>query len=79
MYTLYLAAILSANLALVNILPIPPFDGGRILMILLKSVAGERVSVRAEQLTYVVGFVCLMAFLVWISYFDVARFLGGGS
>jgi len=78
-YTLYLAAILSANLALVNILPIPPFDGGRILMIVLKSVAGERVSVRAERLTYFIGFVFLMTFLVWISYFDVARFLSGGS
>ena len=78
-YTLYLAGILSANLALVNILPIPPFDGGRILMLMLKSVAGDRVSVRAEQLTYIVGFVFLMTFLVWISYFDVARFFGGGS
>lgn len=78
-YTLYLAAILSANLALVNILPIPPFDGGRILMIALKAVSGDRVSVRAEQLTYIVGFVFFMTFLVWISYFDIARFLGGGS
>ena len=40
-------------------------------MLLLKSVAGERVSVRAERLTYLVGFVFLMAFLVWISYFDI--------
>jgi regulator of sigma E protease len=70
-YTLYLAGILSANLALVNILPFPPLDGGRIAILLLKAVAGERVSVRAERLTYFVGFVCLMAFLAWISYFDI--------
>ena len=70
-YTLYLAGILSANLALVNILPFPPLDGGRMLVLLLKAVAGERISIRAERLTYLVGFVFLMAFLVWISYFDI--------
>ncbi len=78
-YTLYLAGLLSANLALFNILPLPPFDGGRIAIILLKSVAGERVSIRAERLTYLVGFVFLMVFVAWISYFDIQRFLGGGS
>ncbi len=74
--TLYLAAILSANLALVNILPFPPLDGGRILMLAIKAVAGARVSVRAERLTYLVGFMFLFAFLIWITYFDIAR-LGG--
>jgi regulator of sigma E protease len=70
-FTLYLAGILSANLALVNILPFPPLDGGRIAVLLLKAVAGERVSVRAERLTYLVGFVFLMTFLAWISFYDI--------
>lgn len=74
--TLYLAAILSANLALVNILPFPPLDGGRILMLAIKAVAGTRVSLRAERLTYLVGFFFLFGFLIWITYFDIAR-LGG--
>jgi regulator of sigma E protease len=73
---LYLAGLLSANLALVNVLPFPPLDGGRMLMILIKRVAGARLSVRAEQLTYMVGFMMLFAFLIWITVFDVAR-LGG--
>ncbi len=70
-FTLYLAGILSANLALVNILPFPPLDGGRVAVLLLKSVAGERVSLRAERLTYLVGFVFLMTFLAWISFYDI--------
>jgi regulator of sigma E protease len=89
--TLYLAAILSANLGLVNILPFPPLDGGRMLVIALKALAGRaagtlrrrgvdpegasRFGVRLERLTYVVGFGMLMAFLVWITYFDIT---GGG-
>jgi regulator of sigma E protease len=76
---LYVAAILSANLAVVNILPFPPLDGGRMLMITLKRFLGARISVRAEQLTYMVGFVFLFAFLIWITGFDIIRGLGGGS
>jgi regulator of sigma E protease len=76
-YLLYIAALLSANLALVNILPFPPLDGGRVLFLLIRRVVGNRFSVRAEQLTYLAGFGLLMAFLVWITYFDVTN-LGSG-
>jgi regulator of sigma E protease len=74
--TLYVAAILSANLAVVNILPFPPLDGGRMLMITLKSLFGARISLRAEQLTYMVGFVFLFAFLIYITGNDILRSLG---
>jgi regulator of sigma E protease len=75
--TLYVAGILSANLAVVNILPFPPLDGGRMLVITLKRLVGERLSLRAERLTYLVGFVFLFAFIIWITGFDIARELGG--
>jgi len=75
--TLYVAGILSANLAVVNILPFPPLDGGRMLILTLKRLFGARISVRAEQLTYMVGFVFLFAFLIWITGFDIVRGLGG--
>jgi regulator of sigma E protease len=77
--TLYVAGILSANLAVVNILPFPPLDGGRMLVITLKRVLGERISLRAERLTYAIGFVFLFVFLIWITGFDIARSLSGGS
>jgi regulator of sigma E protease len=74
--TLFVAGILSANLAVVNILPFPPLDGGRMLMITLKQVLGPRITLRAEQLTYLVGFVFLFAFIIWVSGFDLARAFG---
>jgi regulator of sigma E protease len=77
--TLYVAGILSANLALVNILPFPPLDGGRMLLIVLKRLFGTRISLRAERLTYMVGFVFLFAFLIWVTGFDIVRLLSGGS
>ncbi len=76
--TLYLAGILSANLAVVNILPFPPLDGGRMLMLLIKRLAGSRLSLRVERLTYFVGFAMLLAFLVWVTGFDIVRGLSGG-
>ncbi len=81
LYVLYMAGLLSANLALVNILPFPPLDGGRMLVIVLKAIPryGARISVRAERLTYAIGFVALFTFLIWITVFDVARQVGGGT
>ena len=95
-FTLYLAGLLSANLALVNILPFPPLDGGRMLVLVLKAVlsgggralrtVGIRVNgpsaattLGVERLTYLVGFVFLFGFLIWITYFDIARQVGGGT
>ena len=77
--TLYVAGILSANLAVVNALPFPPLDGGRMLMITLKRLFGARISLRAEQMTYMVGFVFLFGFLIWITGFDILRGLSSGS
>ena len=80
LYVLYLAAILSANLALVNVLPFPPLDGGRMLVLVLKALpGGKRISIRAERLTYAVGFMVLFAFLIWVTVFDVIRQVGGGT
>jgi regulator of sigma E protease len=74
---LYFAAILSANLALVNILPVPPLDGGRILMIVLRALFGARISVRAERMTYAIGFLFLFGFLIWVTGFDILRGIQG--
>jgi regulator of sigma E protease len=79
LFTLYVAGILSANLAVVNVLPFPPLDGGRMLVIVLKRLFGARISLQAERLTYLVGFVFLFVFLIWVTGFDIIRGLGGGT
>jgi regulator of sigma E protease len=71
--TLYLAAILSVNLGVVNILPFPPLDGGRMAVLVIKRLFGSRISLRAERLTYAIGFVVLMAFILWVTGFDIVR------
>ena len=72
-----LAMTMGIILTLVRMIPFPPLDGGRMLMITLKSLFGSRISLRAEQLTYMVGFVFLFAFIIWITGNDIIRGLGG--
>ena len=54
---------------------------GRMLVIVLKAIprVGSRISLRAEQLTYAIGFIALFTFLIWITVFDIARQVGGGA
>ncbi|HEV8053341.1 MAG: RIP metalloprotease [Chloroflexi bacterium] len=72
-FLLYLMGLLSANLAVVNILPLPPMDGGRMAVSIIQALTRNRISVNAERATYLVGFMLLFAFLIWISYFDIQR------
>jgi regulator of sigma E protease len=76
-FLLWLVGVLSANLAVVNALPLPPLDGGRALMAVLKRFFGARITPMLEQRVYLFGWLGLMAFLFWITLFDIRR-LGGG-
>lgn len=76
-FLLWLVGVLSANLAVVNALPLPPLDGGRAAMAVLRRLFGTRISPLFEQRVYLIGWLGLMAFLVWITMFDIRR-LGGG-
>jgi regulator of sigma E protease len=69
-FMIYFIALLSANLAVVNALPLPPLDGGRVAVSLVQAAAGNRVSTAAERFVYFWGFVLLMALLAWVTLFD---------
>jgi regulator of sigma E protease len=71
-------AILSINLAIVNMLPIPGLDGGRIFFVLLEKLrGGKRISPQKEGMVHLIGFVILILFIVMISYFDITRIVSG--
>lgn len=73
-YLLQFAALLSINLAIINILPIPALDGGRILFILIEKLKGSPVSQRVEGLIHQVGFILLLLLMVLITVRDFAQF-----
>lgn len=73
-----LAALLSVNLGIVNILPIPALDGGRILFILIEKIKGSRVSQKIENALHTAGFLLLMILMVYLVINDLMRYGLGG-
>jgi regulator of sigma E protease len=74
------AALLSINLAIINILPLPMLDGGRIMFVLLEIARrGKRVAPEKEALVHFIGLVLILTLAVVITYFDVLRVLRGES
>jgi regulator of sigma E protease len=69
----WLVGLLSANLAVFNLLPFPPMDGGRMAMALVQAASRNRVSPATERLVYLTGFVMLMTLLVLVTWSDIQR------
>ncbi|MEW6033831.1 MAG: M50 family metallopeptidase [Chloroflexota bacterium] len=74
------AAILSLNLALFNLLPLPALDGGRLAFVTLEWVRrGRRVSPKKEGLVHLVGFAVILVAMAVVTYLDIARIVQGES
>ncbi len=70
-YLLQFIALLSLNLAVINILPFPALDGGRILFLIIEKIKGRPVKREVEAVIHNIGFLLLMLLVVWISIRDV--------
>lgn len=74
---LVLMAIVSLNLAIFNLLPIPILDGGVILLLLVEMVIGRDLSLAVKEAVFKLGFVFLMAVVVFVLYNDISKMLPG--
>ncbi len=72
-----LMAIISLNLGIFNLLPIPILDGGHILFLLIEAVKGSPVSIRAMEISHQIGLALLLALMLFVCYNDVARLSKG--
>lgn len=68
-----MAILLSANLGVMNLLPIPALDGGRLVFLFAEAVRRKRVSPEKEGYVYFIGFALLMALMVFAFYNDIRR------
>ncbi len=71
-YVLQFAAFLSVNLGILNIIPFPALDGGRVLFLVIEKVRGKRNNEKIEQIFNTVGFALLMLLVLLISIHDVS-------
>lgn len=70
-----LAALISVNLGVVNLLPLPALDGGRFVFLFIEAIRRKPISAEKEGLVHFIGFVALMILAVFVAYNDVIRLL----
>jgi regulator of sigma E protease len=73
-YLLQFTAVLSINLAIINILPFPALDGGRILFLAIEKIRGRAVNEKIEIAAHNLGFILLMVLVVLVTYKDFVTF-----
>ncbi len=66
---------LSVNIGIVNLLPIPALDGGRILFLIIEAITKKKVSKKVENAINMVFFILLMLLLVYVTYNDILRII----
>ena len=73
MQMFYWAVLLSANLGVMNLLPLPALDGGRLVFLLIEAVTKKKVNPNIEGMIHFAGFVLLMALMVFVFMNDIKR------
>lgn len=73
-YLLQFTALLSINLAVINFLPFPALDGGRLLFLLIEKIRRKPISQKIENLVHNIGFGLLMLLVLLVTYRDVIKF-----
>lgn len=74
-YFLQFVGIISVNLAILNSLPIPALDGGRMLFLAVEKLRRKKINPKVENLIHTIGFVVLIFFMILITYHDIVKIL----
>ena len=75
LFLLNLAALITVNLAVVNLLPLPALDGGRIIFVLIEMIRRKPINQKYESYVHMIGFALLMALMVYVSFNDITRII----
>jgi len=78
-YLVQFTAVLSVIIAVINYLPFPALDGGRVLFLIIEAVRGKPINQRIEALMHNLGFALLMLLVLVVTFRDVLRIAGGVS
>ena len=71
---LSLLALISVNVGFINLLPIPAFDGGHVLFLIIEKIKGSPVSPKIENTIHTIFLVLLMILMVYITFNDILKF-----
>jgi regulator of sigma E protease len=74
-YVAQLTALISLNLAIMNMLPLPALDGGRLLFLIIRRFTGKVISDETEGKIHFIGIMLLFGLMIYITFQDVGRFI----
>ncbi|MGN0181959.1 MAG: M50 family metallopeptidase [Candidatus Ornithomonoglobus sp.] len=77
LYVLELTALLTINLGVFNLLPIPALDGGRLFFMIIELISRRRIPPEKEGIVHAIGFILLIALIVFVSYNDIVKLIKG--
>ena len=66
-------AIISINLGVINLVPFPALDGGRIVVVAIEALIRRRISSKFINIVNIIGFALLMALMVLVTYKDIVK------
>ncbi len=72
-YLLSFAALISVNLGVINLLPFPALDGGRLFFLLIEKIKGSRLDAKFSNTANMIGFSLLILLMIFITYHDIVR------
>lgn len=72
-YLIQLTAVLSVNLAILNILPFPALDGGRLILLAVEKIKGSPLNQKIEQSINTFGFMLLLGLMLFITWKDIVK------
>ena len=70
---IYIAAVISLNIGILNLLPIPALDGGRLLILGIEAIRGKKLDPNKEAMIHSVGLMVLMGFMLFVTYKDILK------
>ena len=73
----YLIAVIGMNLGVFNLLPIPALDGGRLFFQIIEAIRGKPIAPEKEGIITMVGFILLMALMVFVMFNDIQKLFVG--
>jgi regulator of sigma E protease len=74
-WMIWYLAVISANLAVVNFLPLPIVDGGLFVFLLIEKLRGKPVSPRVQAITQIVGLALIVSLFLFVTYNDILRLM----
>lgn len=69
-------AMITINLGIFNLLPLPALDGGRLVFLFVELITGKKVNPKYEGIVHTIGFVIFILFMIWMSFSDILKLTG---